>query len=99
MKVVKRNRRVCNAGHVYYKSTDCPTCPVCEQQRKPELGFFSLIAAPARRALESAGIKTLNQLSLHSEKEILSLHGMGPSTISKLRKALASKGYDFKKNM
>jgi hypothetical protein len=50
---------------------------------------------PARRALEGAGIKTVKQLSKFSEKEILKLHGMGPGSIPKLRKALAAEGLSF----
>ena len=65
----KGSLRICEAGHRYYKSSDCPTCPICEQERKPEEGFLSLIAAPARRALERAGITTLAQLSKQSETE------------------------------
>jgi predicted RecB family nuclease len=97
VKDLKKNHRICKKGHHYYKRTDCPACPVCEQEQKPEEGFLSLIVAPARRALESAGIKTLEELSRHSEKEILTLHGMGPSTIPKLRKALALRDFKFRK--
>jgi hypothetical protein len=89
--------RVCTNGHSYYKSSDCPTCPVCEQQRQPANGFLSLVSAPAFRALEREGIKTLAQLSKRSEAEIAALHGMGPSAIVKLRKALAIKNLSFKK--
>jgi hypothetical protein len=95
---LKVNLRICKKGHKYYKSSDCPTCPVCELERKPRLGFLSLIAAPARRALEGAGIKTLADLSLRSESEILKLHGMGPGSIPKLRKALKSEGYSFRED-
>ena len=94
----KGSLRICKNGHRYYKSTDCPTCPICEQERKPLEGFLSLLAAPARRALEHAGIKTLDELAKWTESEILELHGMGPGSIPKLRKALKSKGYSFRKN-
>jgi predicted RecB family nuclease len=89
--------RTCEKGHQYYKSSDCPTCPICEQERKPESGFLSLIGAPARRALEHVGIKTLKQLSKRTEVEILQLHGMGPSTIVKLRKALEAENLSFRR--
>ena len=69
--------------------------PICEQERKPEKGFLSLIAAPARRALEGAGINTLDQLAKWTESEILELHGMGPSSLPKLRKVLMSSGFSF----
>ena len=58
--------------------------------------LFSSLAAPARRALENAGIKTLEQLSGKSETEILKLHGMGPSTIPKLRSLLKLRALSFK---
>jgi predicted RecB family nuclease len=96
MTVTKKNLRTCEKGHQYYKSSDCPTCPICEQERKPETGFLSLIAAPARRALEGAGITTLEKLAQHTEKDILQLHGMGPGSIPKLRGALEAGGLSFR---
>ncbi|HVD97812.1 MAG TPA: RNA polymerase alpha subunit C-terminal domain-containing protein [Cytophagaceae bacterium] len=89
--------RTCPKGHQYYKSTDCPTCPTCEQEKKPSTGFLSMLSAPARRALENHGIKTLKQLSKFSEKEIMEFHGMGPSSIPKLRAALEAEGLTFKR--
>lgn len=47
----KGELRTCPKGHKYYKSTDCPTCPICEQEHKPHNSFLSLLVAPARRAL------------------------------------------------
>lgn len=91
-----KDRSVCPEGHVYYKSSDCPTCPICEQEKKPESGFLSLLSAPARRALETAGITTLSELAKHTEKEILKLHGMGPASMPVLRKALEERGLVFK---
>ncbi|MGZ8558561.1 MAG: hypothetical protein ACXWWC_09520 [Chitinophagaceae bacterium] len=90
-----KNRRVCSKGHIYYKSSSCPVCPACEKDRKPDQEFLSEIAAPARRALENAGIKTLVQLSKMREAEVLKLHGMGPGSIPKLRSALKLKGPSF----
>ncbi len=88
--------RICANGHQYTKTSDCPTCPVCENERKPKDGFLSILSAPARRALENKGIKTLKQLSKFSEEEILNLHGMGPASIPKLRSALEAEGLTFK---
>ena len=88
--------RICAKGHQYTKTSDCPTCPVCENKRKPKDGFLSILSAPARRALENKGIKTLKQLSKFSEEEILNLHGMGPASIPKLRSALEDEGLTFK---
>ena len=92
-----KNRRTCKSGHTYYKSSDCPACPICEQERKPNSGFLSQLVAPARRALEHEGITTLQQLSRRTEKDIAELHGIGPTTIPKLKAALAEKKLTFRK--
>jgi DNA-directed RNA polymerase alpha subunit len=92
-----KSLRICRKGHKYFKSSDCPVCPVCERERNPQDGFLAVLSAPARRALENAGIKTLKQLAKFSEAEILQLHGMGPSSIPKLISALKEKGLSFKK--
>lgn len=89
--------RICPQGHRYYKSSDCPTCPVCEKERKTVAEFMNALSAPARRALENAGIKTLKQLAKYSEKEILALHGIGPSAIPKLKAELKKIGLTFRK--
>lgn len=93
----QKTLRTCRKGHQYYKSSDCPTCPVCEQERKPANSFMTGLSAPARRALESNGITTLKKLTSHTEKDILSFHGMGPASLPTLRKALAEAGLSFKK--
>ena len=92
----KGTLRTCEKGHKYYKSSDCPTCPTCEKNKVPKAEFLSQLAAPARRALEQENILTLTKLSEYSVKEILSLHGVGPSTIPKLKKALEKDGHKFK---
>ncbi len=91
-----RTLKTCEKGHKFYKSTDCPTCPICEEERKPKDGFLSLLSAPARRALENNGISTLEGLAKYSEEEILKLHGMGKSSLPKLKKALDEEGLSFK---
>ncbi|MBS4207365.1 RNA polymerase alpha subunit C-terminal domain-containing protein [Bacillus sp. FJAT-50079] len=96
MTASEKTLRVCLNGHTYYKSTDCPTCPTCEQERKPASGFLSMLSAPARRALENNGITTLEKLAQYSEKEILAFHGMGPASIPKLSSALAEKDLSFR---
>ena len=92
----KGTLKICVKGHRYYKSSDCPTCPKCDAERKPASGFLSILAAPAGRALENKGIKTLKQLSHFTEEDILDLHGMGKSSIPKLKAALKSGGLKFK---
>jgi DNA-directed RNA polymerase alpha subunit len=94
----KGTLRTCKNGHQYYKSSDCPTCPVCEAERKPDAGFLAELSAPARRALEGASINTLKKLSAKSKKDILNLHGMGPASIPKLELALKSQGLSFQKD-
>jgi phosphoserine aminotransferase len=32
--------RTCKKGHSYSKSTDCPTCPVCEREKSPKADFL-----------------------------------------------------------
>jgi len=92
----KKNLRICGKGHKYYKSSDCPICPKCEEERKSDSGFLSLLSAPARRALENNQITSLEELSKYSEKEILKFHGMGQASIPKLRSVLEEKGLVFK---
>ena len=53
------------------------------------------LAAPAHRALTSAGVQRLEQLTKFTEAEIEQLHGMGPNALGKLRQALADKGLSF----
>jgi hypothetical protein len=84
--------RTCPKGHRYYKSSDCPTCPICESERVPAAAFLSLLSAPARRALEAEHILSLEKLSTYSEEQLLKLHGLGPSSIPKLKKALEEAG-------
>lgn len=93
----KKTQKICEKGHEFYKSSDCPVCPICEEIRKPKDHFLSLIAAPARRALERENIKSLQVLSQYTEKELLVLHGMGKSTIPKLKQLLEQEGMSFKR--
>lgn len=94
--VTKKTLRTCINGHQYYKSSDCLTCPTCEESKRPNDGFLSLLYAPARRALENADIRTVKQLSTFSEKDILKLHGIGKTTIPILRSELNEAGLTFK---
>ena len=92
-----KQRRVCPRGHVYFKSSDCPTCPRCEAEKKPAAGFMVGLSAPACRALTGAGLTTLKKLSRRTEKQVLDLHGMGPNAIGKLRQSLKKSGLSFAK--
>lgn len=53
------------------------------------------LSKPAQRALANAGIATLKHVSTYSLAEISALHGVGPTTIIALKKALAEKGISF----
>lgn len=78
------------------KSTDCPTCPTCEQE-KAKAGFFvDGLSAPARRALQNLGIDSLKKLAQHTEADILAQHGMGPSSLPRMRAALKAAGLRFR---
>ena len=96
MTITKPTLKICKNGHPFYKSSDCPTCPICEEERKPKDNFLSLIGAQARRAFEREGITNLEKLTLFSEKDIIALHGMGKSSIPKLNEALTKTGLYFK---
>lgn len=94
----KRTKRTCKYGHTFYKSTDCPICPKCEKLKEPASGFLALLGNPARNALLHYGIDTAQKLSTYTEKEILSLHGIGKASLSTFKKALEDKGLTFKQN-
>jgi predicted RecB family nuclease len=64
--------------------------------RRPESGFIAGLAAPARRALEGAGLTTLAKLAKKTEAQVMGLHGMGPNAMAKLRAALEKEGLSFK---
>lgn len=81
-------RRTCPKGHTFMKSTGCPTCPKCEAEKAKAGFFFDGLSAPPRRALLGTGVDSLQKLARQAEKDILALHGMGPSALQKLHVAL-----------
>lgn len=97
MPQLKSSPRTCDKGHIFYKSSNCPVCPVCEAGKPINYTLWIGLAAPARRALASKGITNVNILSQFTEEEILALHGMGKSSIPLLKKALVIAGKDFRK--
>lgn len=70
-----------------------------KQQDQPLMDIFAGLSAPARRALQNNGIKTLPDLAQHTEAEILQLHGIGKTAIPILQKALKEKRLKFQKIM
>ena len=57
---------------------------------------FPKLAKPAQRALQNAGIHTLEQLTNATEAELLQLHGMGQNALGQLRQALEGRGLSFR---
>lgn len=93
---MKSTLRTCSKGHQYYKSSDCPVCPQCEIENKPSSGWLSQLSAPARRAFISKGITEIEQLKEFTEKEILSWHGIGKTTLPKIKTVMDAKGLHLK---
>lgn len=90
--------KTCSNGHRFTKTSDCPVCPQCEKEKKPKDGILSLVAAPARRALQSAGIESLRDISKFTEGEIIRLHGMGPRAIEVIQEEMKQVNLNFKKS-
>lgn len=88
--------RICPQGHSYQKSSDCPTCPICERLRLEQNVVVPGLSAPAKRALETAGIKSIKVLAQQRQADIMRLHGMGPASLPKLNAALKAAGLKFK---
>lgn len=63
---------------------------------KQEISDLPKISAPAQRALQSAGITKLEQLTQITEAELLQLHGMGQNALGKLRAALTERRLSFR---
>jgi uncharacterized protein YdhG (YjbR/CyaY superfamily) len=93
---LKRVKKTCINGHVFYKSSDCPVCPVCAAQNKDLIGFMEGLSAPAQRALINHKIADVKMLATYTESEILKLHGIGKTAIPKLRAALKKANLKFK---
>jgi DNA-directed RNA polymerase alpha subunit len=68
-----------------------------KQKAAPD--FLSRFYAPARRALENAGITTVNELARHTQAEVMGLHGMGKASLPALLQALKDAGKTFSKSL
>jgi hypothetical protein len=90
-----KRQRVCANGHPFVKSSDCPTCPTCEAEKKPTEGFLSHFSGPAGRALEHAGIRNVRALAKHTKKALLALHGIGPASLPTMERLLREAGLTF----
>jgi uncharacterized protein YdhG (YjbR/CyaY superfamily) len=58
---------------------------------------FATLAAPARRALMNAKIRSLTSLAKRTEPQIAQLHGMGPNALKSLKGMLKKEGLRLKK--
>jgi uncharacterized protein YdhG (YjbR/CyaY superfamily) len=54
------------------------------------------IAAPARRALQQNGFKSLKDLGKITKNQLSELHGMGPTSVSKIENAMGAANLKFK---
>lgn len=90
-------KKKCSFGHTFYKSSACPTCPICEKIKEPSSGFLGLLSNPARNALLHYEIDSIEKLSSYSEIDILKIHGIGQASLPVLRKCLDEVGLSFKK--
>jgi hypothetical protein len=53
------------------------------------------VSASADRALQEAGIRTLQDLSRHPATAIAALHGVGPKAMNAWAEAMAQHGLEF----
>lgn len=91
-------------GSVQFPLNEPLPLPLIEAMAKfkyEELGgdrssFTDGLSAPAKRALDNAGINTAKQLAQKTKKDILALHGIGRTAIPVLEKALAKEKLKFK---
>lgn len=67
-----------------------------EKSKAKQADFLAVLSAPAQRALLGKGINNLKKLAACSEKELLQLHGLGPSAIPKLKMVLKKSGLKFR---
>lgn len=93
--------KTCSRGHVFEKTSACPTCPTCWPKLKRTLlaksDLPSGLGAPALRALDHEGIRTLAALAKRTEAWVADLHGMGPKALAILRSALHARKLRFRK--
>ena len=53
------------------------------------------ISAPARRALDRAGLTSLEKLARQCETDVAALHGMGPKALALLKSAMKKQSLNF----
>lgn len=92
-------RKICKNKHLFEKTSDCPTCPICtkEEINSAYNQGFPKIGSPAYNALKHEGI-SLSDLPKYSENDLLKIHGVGQKAVDVLRKYLKKQGLSFAKN-
>lgn len=88
----------CKNGHLINKKSTCKTCPKCEKEQRNAKDEFQGFSAPTKRALANAGISNIIQLQSFSKKELLSLHGLGKTSIPKVVQLLSKNGLKLKED-
>jgi predicted flap endonuclease-1-like 5' DNA nuclease len=68
---------------------------VTDTRHPNRAAFPSGMSGPALRALDTAGIRSMDDLPRWKERDIAALHGMGPKGVRMLRDALTSSGRRF----
>lgn len=93
------NKKICEKGHAFERSSSCPVCPLCSKEEidKSYDSAFPKIGAPAFRAIHSIGISTIEDLTKYTEQQLLDLHGFGPKALRLLKVELQKKGLSFAK--
>lgn len=56
------------------------------------------LAAPAQRALASANVTVLEDLSVFTEQQVMDLHGMGKNAMRILKEAMENANVHFARN-
>lgn len=74
--------------------------PNCIDKTSPDLPFLSekKMSNPAKRALQFAGIDSIEKLAKFSEKELLSLHGFGKASLPVIHEILLEHNLNLKEN-
>lgn len=92
----QKTLRTCALGHQYYKSSDCPVCPICEQKSNDTKGLLSLVSAPARRALQHHHIENIQDLAAYTRSEVLSWHGIGAKAMQVIESEMQKNQVHFR---
>jgi hypothetical protein len=68
-----------------------------EATHPSKAAFPTGVGGPALRALSSAGIRSMADLTRWTESDLAKLHGMGPKALGALRDGLDTSGRSFRR--